>query len=151
MIKILTVATIALTVALSTAHAQTAVPLNDSFVNQIGDYNSAAIEQMGGGNKQTTLQGQANAPSFNNTSNTTQTANPLTGSANSSTTIQTGPGSNLSNVIQVATAGGTNTQLTIQNGFANVASTMQIAHAGLANNSTIMQTGNHNTTTVVQK
>ena len=158
MLKALTVAAIAVTSTLSVAHAQTAaVPLNDSFVNQVGDYNTAAVSQIGGGNAQTTLQGQANAPSFNNIANTTQTADPLKGGANSSTTIQTGAGSNVSTVMQMALAGGVNTQLTVQNGFANVASTTQIANAGILgagavnNKSTIMQTGSHNIATVVQK
>jgi hypothetical protein len=168
MIKALAIAAVVSTAAISAAHAQSiTVPTNESVISQIGDYNAATVKQIGGGgNTQTTIQGAGDAsalsglpnsdlltlgPSFNNIANTTQLANPANGGSNSSITIQLGAGSNVSNVMQVALAGGTNTQLTIQNGFANIASTTQISSAGLNNKSTIMQTGSHNTATVAQK
>jgi hypothetical protein len=133
----------------SVAYGGTLTPLNESFVDQIGGSNTAIVGQIGGGNTQTTLQGRTNAPSFDNIASTNQSV--AQGGSNVSTTIQLGPGSNISDVMQMTTAGGANNALTIQNGFANVAHVTEIAGIGLDNKSTIMQTGIHNTATVTQK
>ena len=142
------------------------VAVNDSFIQQVGDLNTAGVKQVGGGNTQVTLQGLIDTsalagiphtgtlsagPSFGNIANTTQLANPANGGSNNSTTIQLGAGANVSNVMQVALLGGTNNALTIQNGAGNSASTTQIAHAGLTNSSAIVQMGSHNTATVTQR
>jgi hypothetical protein len=157
-----------LTHMISFAEGQTlpTASANASYIAQIGDLNSAIVSQTGGGNTQTTLQGAVSpsaltqlpnfrlltiGPSFNDTAITTQLANLANGGSNSSLTVQLGVGSNASNIMQVALAGGTNNQTTFQSGFENAADTAQIAHAGLTNTSAIVQIGNHNTATVMEK
>jgi hypothetical protein len=149
MIKFLATCSALIVSAQSIAYGGTLAPHNESFVDQIGGSNTTIVSQVGGGNTQTTLQGQASAPSFNNIASTNQSV--AQGGSNMSTTIQLGPGSNISDVMQMATAGGQNNALTIQNGFFNVAHTTEIAGSGLDNKSTIMQTGLRNTAAVTQK
>jgi len=166
-LRTLAISVLLLGSAASVAEAQPiSAVANDSIISQIGEFNTATVTQLGGGNTQTTIQGSLDpsalaklpssslltlGPSFNNVATTTQIANPANGGSNTSMTIQLGAGANVSNVMQVALAGGTNNQLTIQSGLGNIANTLQIAHAGLTNTSAIVQVGNHNIATVVQK
>jgi trimeric autotransporter adhesin len=149
MTKSLTAAVIVLAASISAALAQSAT--NESFIYQIGDDNTVTVVQTGGNNTQNTLQGNATAPSFSNIASTTQVADPLPGGANLSTTIQGGPGFDVSDVTQIAAGAGQNTQLTIQTGAGNFSHTSQISHSALSNDSTTIQKGVDNVVHVSQK